>query len=234
MKKWKCMIVDDEPVAIRVIHQYLEKMKNYEVVKTGTDAMDAFDYLSHTTVDLLFLDIEMPELTGIQLFKTLDHPPALILITAHRDYAVEGFELNAVDYLMKPVSFPRFVKALDRFEHSREESAPSETESGNQDFLFVTVDRKKRRINPDHIIYVESQKDYICIYTDEEKIITRETTTDFERRLPADSFIRIHRSFIVNLNKIETVGYDEISLGRHVLPVGRAYREGVMYRLGIG
>lgn len=232
MKKWKCMIVDDEPVAIRIIRQHLSKMDQYEVVKSSTDAMEAFRYLTRSAVDLLLLDIEMPELTGIQLFKTLEHPPALILVTAHRDYAVEGFELNAVDYLMKPVSLPRFIKALERFEQSRlAEQATHSQES--QDFIFVTVDRKKKKIDLDKILYIESLKDYIRIYTRDEKIITKETTTGFEQRLPSGSFLRIHRSFIINVEKIDTISYDEISLGRHTIPIGRSYRDEVMERLGL-
>jgi len=232
MKKWKCMIVDDEPVAIRIIRQHLSKMDQYEVVKSCTDAMEAFRYLTRSEVDLLLLDIEMPELTGIQLFKTLDHPPALILVTAHRDYAVEGFELNALDYLMKPVSFPRFIKALERFEQSQ---SANQTSNNHQspDFIFVTVDRKKKKITLDEILYIESLKDYIRIYTRDEMIITKETTSGFEQRLPSDSFLRIHRSFIINVEKIEMISYDEISLGRHTIPIGRSYREEVMERLGL-
>lgn len=224
------MIVDDEPVAIRVMEQYLAKMTQYDVVHTSTDALQAMKQLQNEPVDLLLLDIEMPALNGIQLFKTLEEPPALILITAHRDYAVEGFELNAVDYLMKPVGFPRFVEALDRFEqqYGNEENDP--TANG---FLFVTVDRQKKKIDLDQVLYVESLKDYIRIVTETEKIITKETTKDFEQRLPDDSFLRVHRSFIVNIHKIETVQHNEISLGDKQLPVGRSYKESVMQFLGI-
>lgn len=230
MKKWKCMIVDDEPVAIRVMERHLAKINHYEVVTSCTDVRAASEYLARSRVDLLLLDIEMPEWNGIQLFRTLEHPPALILVTAHRDYAVEGFELNAVDYLMKPVSFPRFVEALDRFETSRSVEGPDPNPSNG--FLFVTVDRRKKKINLDDILYVESLKDYIRIHTDRERIITKETTTDFEHRLPSSTFLRIHRSFIVNVTKIDTVSSDEISLGTRQLPVGRSYKEQVNERLG--
>lgn len=229
MDKWKCMIVDDEPVAIRVIRQHLGKMAHYEVVHCSTDAIDASEYLSHAPVDLLLLDIEMPELTGIQLIKSLEEPPELILVTAHRDYAVEGFELNALDYLMKPVSFPRLVQALERFEQTRSASGRGDA----KDFVYVTVDRRKKKILLKDIIYIESSKDYICIFTNNEKVITRETTTDFEQRLPSDSFLRIHRSFIINMNRIDTISYDEISLGDFSLPVGRSYKDDAMKVLGI-
>ncbi|MDR8392444.1 LytTR family DNA-binding domain-containing protein [Aliifodinibius sp. S!AR15-10] len=231
MKKWKCMIVDDEPVAIRVLRQHLAKINNYEVVHTSTDSMQAFECLSHSPVDLLLLDIEMPELNGIQLFKTLDDPPALILVTAHRDYAVEGFELNAIDYLMKPVSFPRFIKALDRFE--KHQASSNSTEDSTKDYLFVTVDRKKKKINLEEIVFIESLKDYIRIYTTSERIITKETTSDFEERLPSDSFLRTHRSFIININRIDIVSHDEISLGKHDVPVGRSYKTEVRQKLGL-
>lgn len=233
MKQWTCMIVDDEPVAIRVMKQYLAKMNHYKVVNTSTDALQSMKYLEHDPVDLLLLDIEMPALNGIQMFKTLENPPALILITAHREYAVEGFELNAVDYLMKPVGFPRFVEALNRFEETRSNDSSADSETSQPRFIFVTVDRRKKKINLDDIIYVESLKDYIRIITKDEKIITKETTKEFEQRLPSVSFLRIHRSFIVNINKIETVCYDEISMAQHSLPVGRSYKDVVMNRLGI-
>lgn len=231
MKKWKCMVVDDEPVAVRVIRRHLANLNDYEVVHASGDPLEAKRYLEEHPVDLLLLDIEMPELDGLQLVKTLQNPPAIILVTAHRDYAVEGFEVNAVDYLMKPVSFPRFVRALDRFEHSRKTG--EETASDAPAPLYVTVDRKKRRIDPDEIRYVESLKDYIRIHTDHEKIITKETTSDFEKRLPGERFLRIHRSFIVNVDRIRTVAHDEIELEGRTLPVGRSYKEQVMERLGL-
>jgi two-component system, LytTR family, response regulator len=231
MNKWRCMIVDDEPVAIRVIRQHLDKMAHYEVVHCSKDARDASEYLSHSAVDLLLLDIEMPELTGIQLFESLEEPPELILVTAHRDYAVEGFELNALDYLMKPVSFPRLVQALERFEQTSLKIGSSRGDT--MDFVYVTVDRKKKKILLKDIIYIESFKDYIRIFTNKGKIITRETTTDFEQRLPTGSFLRIHRSFIINMNKIDTVSHDEISLGNYSLPVGRSYKDEAMKVLGI-
>lgn len=232
MKTWKCMIVDDEPVALRIIKQHLARLNNYEVAKTSTDSLEAFQYLTGHSIDLLLLDIEMPELNGIQLFKTLQDPPALILVTAHRDYAVEGFELNAIDYLMKPVSFPRFVKALDRFEEVQAKRAAESENTG--DYIFVTVDRKKKKINLSDIIYVESLKDYIRIYTEDEQIITKETTGEFEQRLPSESFLRIHRSFIVKVDKIKTVSHDEITLEDQSLPVGRSYKAQVMEQLGLG
>lgn len=224
------MIVDDEPVAIRVMQQHLANMNGYEVVKWCTDALRALDYLLNNPVDLLFLDIEMPGLSGLQLFKSLENPPALILITAHRDYAVEGFELNAVDYLMKPVSFIRFVRALERFEHKMELNGPG---NNSRNYVFVTVERIKKRVILEDIIYIESLKDYIRIITENEKIVTRETTTDFNERLPEESFLRIHRSFIVNKHKINTLGHDEITIGGYTLPVGRSYKNEVKEVLGI-
>ncbi|MDZ7773122.1 MAG: LytTR family DNA-binding domain-containing protein [Balneolaceae bacterium] len=231
MEKWTCMIVDDEPVAVRVIRRHLANMNSYEVVHATGDPLEAKRFLENQAVDLLLLDIEMPELDGLQLVKTLAEPPAVILVTAHRDYAVEGFEVNAVDYLMKPVSFPRFVRALDRFEQSRV-SSNGETPDAPAP-LYVTVDRKKRLIDPDEIRYVESLKDYIRIHTDRENIITKETTSDFEERLPDGRFLRIHRSFIVNVDRIRTVSHDEIELEDRILPVGRSYKERVMEKLGL-
>jgi len=230
MNKWKCMIVDDEPVAIRIIHQHLDKLNNYEIVRTDTNATDAFEFLGSNTVDLLLLDIEMPELNGLDLFRSLKNPPGLILVTAHRDYAVEGFEVNAIDYLMKPVSFSRLLEALQRFEYLNADSGIVPNPNKKK-FLFVTVERVKRKIDPEDIIYIEGLKDYVQIRTGSETIITRETMSDMHRQLPSDTFLRIHRSFIINMNKIKTVSYDEITLENETLPVGRTYRNEVMQRL---
>ncbi|HKJ30351.1 MAG TPA: LytTR family DNA-binding domain-containing protein [Balneolales bacterium] len=232
MNKWKCMIVDDEPVAIRILRQHLDKLSTYEVVRTDTNATDAFEYLGRNSVDLLLLDIEMPELNGLDLFRSLKNPPGLILVTAHRDYAVEGFEVNAIDYLMKPVSFSRLLEALQRFEHQYADPEPVPNLNQKR-YLFVTVDRIKRKIDLDDIIYIEGLKDYVQIRTNSETIITRETMSDMERQLPEDTFLRIHRSFIINMDKIRTVSYDEITLEKETLPVGRTYRTGVMQRLHI-
>jgi len=226
------MIVDDEPVAIRIIRQHLEKLNNYEIVAVSSNATDAFEYLGQNEVDLLLLDIEMPELNGLDLFRSLKNPPALILVTAHRDYAVEGFEVNAIDYLMKPVSFSRLLKSLQRFEHQYTTSGNS-SDTSSQNHLFVTVDRIKRKIDLEDIVYIEGLKDYVQIQTSSEKIITRETMTDMEQQLPSDMFLRIHRSFIINTDKIKTVSYDEISVGNETLPVGRTYRNEVMRKLNI-
>lgn len=225
------MIVDDEPVAIRVLRQHLDKLSNYEIVRTDTNALQAFEYLGRNEVDLLLLDIEMPELGGLDLFRSLKNPPGLILVTAHRDYAVEGFEVNAIDYLMKPVSFSRLLEALQRFEFQHNVSNNGDPVS--QDYLFVTVDRIKKKIDPEEIIYIEGLKDYVQIHTAAEKIITRETMSDMERQLSGKLFLRIHRSYIINMDKIKTVSYDEISVGNDTLPVGRTYRNQVMRRLNI-
>jgi len=226
------MIVDDEPVAIRIIRQHLEKLNNYEIVATGSNAMDAFVYLGQNEVDLLLLDIEMPELNGLEMYRSLKNPPKLILVTAHRDYAVEGFEVNAIDYLMKPVSFSRLLKALQRFEYQHIDWGNT-SDSPPQNHLFVTVDRIKRKIDLTDIVYIESLKDYVRIQTSSEKIITRETMTEMEQQLPSGMFLRIHRSFIINTDKIKTVSYDEISVGNETLPVGRTYRNDVMRKLNI-
>jgi DNA-binding LytR/AlgR family response regulator len=226
------MIIDDEPVAIRIIHQHMEKLNSYEIVRTDTNAMDAFEYLTRSKVDLLLLDIEMPGLNGLDLFRSLKNPPGLIFITAHRDYAVEGFEVNAIDYLMKPVSFSRLLEALQRFEHLKADLG-SLPDQNQRKFLFVTVDRIKRKIDLEDIIYIEGLKDYVQIRTEKEKIITRENMGVMEQQLPPDVFLRIHKSFIINMNRIRTVSYDEITLEKETLPVGRTYRNDVMQRLHI-
>jgi len=234
MNMWKCLIIDDEPVAIRIIKRYLDNMGRYEISGTFTRSMEAMQWLRthHGQVDLMFLDIKMPELNGLELFKTLEDPPELILITAHRNYAVEAFELQALDYLMKPIPFPRFVKALDRFEELK---AATEILSENEvpGFLFVTVDRKKKKILIPDIRYVESLRDYIRIVTDQGNMITKETTADFEQRLPDSQFMRIHRSFIVPIARIQSYSHKQVIIGDKKLPIGRSYKKEVKAKLGI-
>ena len=231
---WRCLIIDDEPVAIRIIERYLDDMNQYEVSATFTRSITAMQWLRkhQNEVDLIFLDIKMPELNGLDFFKTLKHPPEIILITAHRNYAVEAFELQALDYLMKPIPYPRFLQALDLFE--KRKAADSErTQEQVPEFLFVTEDRKKKKIRIKNIRYVESLRDYIRIVTDEGTVITKETTKDFEERLPNEQFLRIHRSFIVQISRITSYSHKQITLGDEQLPIGRSYKNDVKATLGI-
>ncbi|MBL7796900.1 MAG: response regulator transcription factor [Saprospiraceae bacterium] len=229
MTNIRCFIVDDEPIAVGIIDNYLQRLEGFQVEGTFTNPIKAFEALQQTRVDLLFLDIQMPELTGLELLSTLRHRPDVVFTTAYRDFAPEGFDLDAVDYLLKPVSFERFLKAIDKFRarmpRNRMEStlqvADAETGGGH---LFVRADRKNIRVNMADILYLESLRDYVRIVTAGGKITTKETIAHFETVLPVGQFLRVHRSYIVAKDKITALSADGLEVGKHLIPVGRMYK----------
>jgi len=229
MTNVRCFIVDDEPIAIGIIETYLQRLDGFRVEGTYTNPIKAFEALQHARVDLLFLDISMPELTGIELLSTLRNRPEVVFTTAYRDFAPEGFELDAVDYLLKPISFERFLKAIDKFyvraSRNRPEPSPvvSDANAGSG-YMFVRADRKNIRVNISDILYLESLRDYVRIVTADDKIITKETIAHFENLLPAANFLRVHRSYIVARDKITALSADGLEVGKHLIPVGRMYK----------
>lgn len=227
MTNIRCFIVDDEPIAVGIIDNYLQRLDGFQVEGTFTNPIKAFEALQQTRVDLLFLDIQMPELTGLELLSTLRHRPEVVFTTAYRDFAPEGFDLDAVDYLLKPVSFERFLKAIDKFRarmpKGRQEPALQVTETGGG-HLFVRADRKNIRVNIADILYLESLRDYVRIVTTAGKITTKETIAHFETALPASNFLRVHRSYIVAKDKITALSADGLEIGKQLIPVGRMYK----------
>lgn len=228
----KCIIVDDEPLAIEVIESYVERMDSLELVGKFRNAIKAFDYIqSGEPVDLIFLDIQMPKLTGIEFLKTLTNPPKVIFTTAYREYALEGFELEVLDYLLKPISFDRFMKAVSKALNQSKEVGVSTSAEGD-DFIFFKCDKKMIRVCLKDILYVESIKDYVKIKTAEKEVVTHQKISVLETKLPANHFIRVHRSFIINIPKIESYSASEIELNNESIPVGRNYKVEVMEKLG--
>jgi DNA-binding LytR/AlgR family response regulator len=227
-------VVDDEKVARDIICSHLVQVKRIEVVASCSSAVEAFNKLNEHKIDLIFLDINMPQITGLSFAKTLNKEVKVIFTTAHREYAIEGFELQALDYLLKPVSFERLFKAVNHYFDVFQKPVPvaiaSETKK-SVDHFFVKADRKMVRIDLNEIRYVESFKDYLKIHSNNATIVTRETISNIEQRLPADSFFRIHRSFIVAVNFITSFSSDTIELDQVSLPISRSYREGVSKRL---
>jgi len=229
MTNIRCFIVDDEPIAIGIIENYLQRLEGFQVDGRFTNPIKAFEALQQTRVDLLFLDIQMPELTGLELLSTLRYRPEVVFTTAYRDFAPEGFDLDAVDYLLKPVSFERFLKAIDKFRarqpRNRQEHAlqVADPESGDG-YLFVRADRKNVRVNIADILYLESLRDYVRIVTAGGKITTKETIAHFETVLPAGRFLRVHRSYIVAKDKITALSADGLEIGKQLVPVGRMYK----------
>jgi DNA-binding LytR/AlgR family response regulator len=232
----KTIIVDDEPLAQDVLETYIERMPELELVQKCSNAFEANEALQSETVDLMFLDIQMPQLTGIDFLRSLQKPPMVIFTTAYPNYAVDGFELNALDYLLKPISMERFLKAvnkaieqfkLQQLSHPSEAAAaPPEPEA---DFMFVKADKKLVKVNYQDVIYIEGLKDYVMIYQGDSRIVTLQTMKSLEAKLPSSIFRRIHRSYIINVHKIEAlvgnmVEVTEKGKPKH-LPVGKNYRE---------
>ena len=228
MNKVKCLIVDDEPLARKLLQGHAQQMDMLEVVGECTNAIKASEALRTMEVDLLFLDIKMPQITGIDFLKMLRNPPAVIFTTAYREYALEGFELDVVDYLLKPVTFDRFFKAIEKY-HQR--MLPKEINSKvlspqEQHFIYIKVGSKFHKINTEDITYIESVKDYVIIHRrGKDKLSAKYKISDLEEDLKGKDFLRIHRSFIVNLKNITAFTQQDVEIGAVELPIGNSYKE---------
>ena len=229
---YKCIIIDDEPIAIRVIKKHLSVFTDFNVVAECSNALEAMSILSKEKIDLLFCDIQMPQITGVDFIRSLPHPPNVIFTTAYRDYAIEAFELNVVDYLLKPVSFERFAKAINNFLEWEALQNQHFKKDGNQskiqpEFLFLKADKKHYKIDLTDIFYIESLGDYIIVFTSTKKIVTNERIGSLAANLPQDEFLQIHRSFIVSIQKIESVGPGFVEIKGRKLPIGRSFKNGL-------
>ena len=224
--KIKCLIVDDEPLAIRLIEKHISKIDDLEIVATCSSALKAFEILNSQSIDLLFLDIKMPSITGIDFLRNLKNPPKTILTTAYRDYALEGYDLGVVDYLLKPITFERFFKAVDRFLNEASKSEVKIKESVENEFIVVKSGIKNYKINIKDILYIESLKDYIKINTIDGKSVTSKyKISDIEAELYSNHFLRIHRSFIINSSKINAFTNNEIEINGFEISIGASYKE---------
>ena len=218
MSKIKCIIIEDEPLAVKVLSDYITQVPFLELQKTFKDAILATDYLRDNNTDLIFLDIHLPKLKGMAFLKTLSDPPAVIVTTAYHQYAVEGFELNVTDYLLKPIEFERFLVAVNKVKTTQGEIQES------KDYIFVNVQNKKVKIIFSDILYIESQREYVKIVTAKKAYLSKISTNKIESLLPPDQFKRIHRSFIISMDKIESYSADTVEVNGVSLPVGRAYK----------
>ena len=241
MMKTKCLIVDDEPIAIQVINAHLDKIPNIEIVAKSRNALEAMEVLRLKAVDLIFLDIQMPQITGIDFIKTLSNPPKIIITTAYREFALDGFDLEVLDYLLKPISFERFLKALNRYYKSiPNDLNPVQNNSVNKEesaFINIKADRKVLKVRLADIFYIEGLKDYVKIHTLEKVIITKENIGHIDEKLSEAGFLRIHRSFIVSIEKIKAFTAEIIEINNKELPIGLVYKNIVLnklnYRSGI-
>ncbi len=223
MSKIKCIVVEDEPLAVKVLADYITAVPFLELQSTFKDAILATEYLRDHQPDLIFLDIHLPKLKGMAFLKTLAHPPAVIITTAYHQYAVEGFELNVTDYLLKPFEFERFLVAVNKVKIAQNEKGLPVSDV--KDYLFINVQKKKVKLLFDEILYIESQREYIKIVTTRREFISKMSTSEIEELLPPNAFKRIHRSFIISLNKIDSYNTEMVEVGGNAIPVGRGYRE---------
>ncbi|UXP32407.1 LytTR family DNA-binding domain-containing protein [Reichenbachiella agarivorans] len=228
----KCLIIDDEPLAINVIKNFLENFDQFELSGTCPDAVEAFNYLSKNEVDVIFLDINMPKMSGLDFLKSLAKPPLVVITTAYREFAVESFELDVVDYIVKPFSLQRFMKTINRIEQRLGEKKVSKTDSiiateHERAHVFFKVDKKMVKVYLDEILYIESLKDYIRIKTYDESLINHNNLVSVAELLPPDEFVRIHRSYIIAIKKVKVIDGNQVEVGDKLLPIGRNYQKDV-------
>ncbi|SJZ76452.1 DNA-binding response regulator, LytR/AlgR family [Chitinophaga eiseniae] len=227
--KIKCLITDDEPLAIALLQNHISQLSTLEIVGTCSNALQAAQELRTKQVDLLFLDIKMPQITGIEFLKTLRQPPAVIFTTAYREYALEGYELDVVDYLLKPITFERFFKAVERYYSRfspRETTAVTARLAPQEEYIFLKTGNKFNKILTDDILYIESVKDYVVVHrADGTTFMAKYKIGDMEEEVRDKRFLRIHRSFIVNLSRVTAFTLQDVEVGRQELPIGNSYRE---------
>jgi two-component system LytT family response regulator len=236
MYKIKCIIIEDEPLAVKVLKDYISEVPFLELQETFKDAILASDYLRHTSVDLIFLDIHLPKLKGMSFLRTLANPPAVIITTAYHQYAVEGFDLNVTDYLLKPFDFERFLVAVSKVRTGQSVHPVQSVhlvqpeKSGDvepRDFFFLTVQKKKVKIFFSDIIYIESQREYIKVVTVGSEYVSKMSTHEIEGILPGHLFKRVHRSFIISIRRIESYTAEMIQMNGVAIPIGKGYRDGM-------
>lgn len=220
MDKIRCLIVDDEPLAIEILEEYIKKVSWLELEGAMDSGLEALEYLNNNSVDLVFLDIQMPDLSGIQVAELTKGKCDIIFTTAYHEYAVEGFELAAKDYLLKPISFDRFLKAIQRLKKDNDQST-----SVNSDYIFVKVEYTIKKIRLDQILYIEGMKDYLRIVVVKEKVMTLQSFSKLIPALPSGKFVRVHKSFVVSLDAVDSVEKSKIRIGDQLIPISETYRE---------
>jgi len=230
--KIRCIAVDDEHPALLKIENYISKVPFLDLLATFDNAIDALEYLKNNTVDLIFLDIEMEEFTGIQLLKILKNKPKIILTTAYDQYAIQAFDLEVSDYLLKPISFERFMKSVEKIYDQLAEKMRTTKKKTNpeeikykEDYIFVKTEYSMKRVDFSDILYIEGLKEYLSIFTTQGRIITLQNFKNVEEALPENDFIRVHRSYIVSIKKIESVEKNRIKIGDKIIPIGDSYKK---------
>jgi two-component system, LytTR family, response regulator LytT len=228
----RCLIIDDEPLGIKLIKTHLDKFETFEVAGECSSALKAVEYLKSEKIDLIFLDINMPEITGIDFLRTLTDPPYVIITTAYREYAIEGYDLDVVDFLLKPISFERFLKAINRYcNRTRISSSKEGNSSGETDekkHIYIQDGKKAFKLLHDDIIFFEGYGEYVKVITTNKNYLVRDSLAEFEHKLPSDFFLRIHKSYLINIRKILGFTTSHVLIKNHELPIGRVCRDKVM------
>lgn len=229
----KCLIVDDEPLAIKLIKNHLNKLGDYTIMGEARNAVEALKILEKDQVDLIFLDINMPKITGIELLKSLQNPPKVIIISAHKEYAIDGFELDVVDYLLKPISFDRFLKAVNKYKSAiqRVDSGERYIRNHNNNIISIRDNKKIHNLKLEDILYIESLREYIKIHTIHNTIMVKCALSKIEEYLPLNGFIRIHKSYIVGINKVELFTATFVQINKKNIPIGRSFKSNVINTL---
>lgn len=232
--KIKCVIADDEQLARQLLKSYIDQLPQMELVTMCKNAVEVLSVLQESKVDLLLLDIQMPDLTGIDLLKTIQHPPMVIFTTAYKEYALEGYELNVADYMLKPIAFDRFVRGVNKVQ---ELINLKNTEPGNgaapardeaKSYISIKADHKIYKVNFSDILYIEGMREYVAFHTNNQKILTLESLKKLEETLPSDLFIRVHKSFIINKSKILSLSGNQIEMKEVNIPIGKSYKKEVL------
>lgn len=218
----KVLIVDDEPLAQEILVSYIGKFPEIQLIATCNNAIEAKEILNNEAVDLILLDIQMPKISGIEFLKTLDNPPMIILTTAFSDYALDAYALNVIDYLLKPISFERFAKAIKK---ALQQLAQETSTTVSADFIFVKADKKLIKVFFKDLRYIEGLKDYVILHVDNKRIVTLQTMKSLETKLPSAIFMRIHRSYIINIGNIDVLEGNSIHIGNKMIPIGKNYKE---------
>jgi two-component system LytT family response regulator len=224
----RCLIIDDEPLAIDILSDYISKVSQLTLIKSFENPLDALNLLNEGNIDLIFLDVQMPQLSGIQFLKIAQDKCKVILTTAYPEYALDGFNLDVVDYLLKPIAFERFYKAVQKIIQTPTSPLANNFVSQpviNNNFIFVKTEHKIQKVNIDEICFIEGLKDYISIYTPKERIITLQNMKKMEEILPAYNFMRVHKSYIVAINKIDSIERGRILIADKIIPIGDTYRD---------
>lgn len=232
--KFKYLIIDDEPLARKLIASHASKIEGLEFSGEYGDAIEASNFLRIKQVDLIFLDIQMPEIDGLKFISTLRNPPGIIVTTAYRDFGPEAFELDVIDYILKPISFERLLKAVNKF-FDRHANSPSKVIEGRKEdtFIYLKADRKIHKISMNEILYIESLDAYVKVHLKNKMLITRESISLLEQKLHSHSFVRIHRSFLVSAQAVASIASDGVEIASKILPFGRAFKQSALASLKI-